>query len=148
MLNDKREMSDMLCQSTTGPDTRPTSVHDDDEFIRKFRRIIRLNGLNNDIKASDLLDRTILLELEPIPVTTRRTEREIWNAFNKLRPYALGEMFTIVSMAMSIKKIRQVPSRNLSRLADWRMGECVAIALSMTMNPSTSYMPVPGEAER
>lgn len=45
-----------------------------------------LNGINIVATRPDLLDRSILLELERIPKTERKTEKEIEEEFEKDLP--------------------------------------------------------------
>lgn len=111
-------VSDLLAQATTGAGVAVRRKYTDDEdFVRRFRRIIRLNGVYSDIKESDLLSRMILFELAPIPKESRKMEADIWAEFYRLRPYVLGELFDILSKTMAIRK--DLPQRPAPRLADW-----------------------------
>ena len=122
----------MLCRAITGESSTTRKLYtDDDDFIRSFKRIIRLNGLNNNIVASDLLSRMILMELTPIGESMRRGEMELWEDFYRLRPAALGELFDLFSKTIAIYE-KFTPSK-APRMADWHeWGEAAALAIGMT----------------
>jgi len=65
----------------------------------------------------DVLDRSLVVELERIPDGERRTEEDLWERFEEEHSKLLGVLFDILSKAIALK-----PSIKLSRrprLADW-----------------------------
>lgn len=65
----------------------------------------------------DVLDRSLVVELERIPDGERKTEDELWESFEAEHPRLLGALFGVLSEAIAPK-----PSLKLSRrprLADW-----------------------------
>jgi hypothetical protein len=58
----------------------------------------------------DVLDRSLVVELERIPDGARKTEEQIWELFAKEHPRLLGALFDILSQAIALK-----PSIKLSR---------------------------------
>lgn len=125
-----RERSDVLCQAITGVSLATRKKYTDDEdYIRSFKRIVRMNGINNEIRASDLLSRMILMELTPIG--DRRPESELWEDFRRLRPAAFGELLDLFSRTIGVYE-SFTPSK-APRMADWHeWGEAAAVALGMT----------------
>lgn len=118
-----QEKSDILCQGVTGGTyTKRKLYTDGTPYNIKFRCIVRLNGINNEIDAPDLLDRTILKQVNPLPKVEDNVkveaEKELWNRFYALRPYVLGEIFDMVSKAMEIYNAKEDHS-NSARLSDW-----------------------------
>lgn len=113
-----RWASDMLCRAATGEGLSKRSLYTDDEdFIRSFRRCSVLNGINVAAAQPDLVDRSILIGMNPITSNERRSEEEVWEEFEKLRPYLLGAMFTALSAAMR-EKPGIIPG-DLPRMADF-----------------------------
>jgi hypothetical protein len=74
LSNILRDRSDMLCQAITGAAVMTRRLFtDDDDYMRKFRTIVRLNGISSEIRESDLLERTILMELREITGASRKS---------------------------------------------------------------------------
>ncbi len=123
--------SDILCCAATGGGiSKRTLYTDSDETILSFLRCVTLNGISLVANRSDLLDRSILFELERIPPEKRREESEFWEEFMKARPYILGAAFDALSGAMRIYPTVKLSS--LPRMADFcRWGYAVAEALGI-----------------
>jgi hypothetical protein len=110
--------SDTLCRLVTGEaDSKRRLYTDDEDFIIELRRAALLNGINVPTERGDVLDRSLVVELERIPDGDRKTEEEIWELFARKHPGLLGALFDTLSKAITLK-----PSLKLSRrprLADW-----------------------------
>jgi hypothetical protein len=110
--------ADTLCRLVTGEaDSKRKLYTDDEDVIIELRRAVILNGINAPTDRGDVLDRSLVVELERIPDEERRTEEEIWAAFRDEHPSLLGAALDILSRAIARK-----PSHKLSRrprLADW-----------------------------
>lgn len=112
------EKSDMLCMAATGGAfTKRTLYSDSDETILQFKRCVGLNGINIVATRPDLLDRSVLLELERIPKDERETEHTIWKEFEKDLPHFLGSIFNTLSAAMSLYD--EVELDEVGRMADF-----------------------------
>lgn len=68
------KVSDMLCKLVTEDGFSRRTKYTDDETIFVSKRAIMMNGINSFIARADLLDRTIILELERIPDKKRLPE--------------------------------------------------------------------------
>jgi 5S rRNA maturation endonuclease (ribonuclease M5) len=123
-----RWVSDTLCRTATGEAfSKRTLYTDDDDFIWSFRRCPVINGINVAAVQPDLLDRSILIGLEPISSDQRRSEKEIWKQFDNQRPMLLGALFTALSAAMR-EKPNLLPC-SLPRMADFaHWGMSIALA--------------------
>jgi len=112
------ESSDTLCAIETGGGyAKKQNYTDDDEIIIETCNPILTNGISCK-KAPDLAQRTIDIELETIPPEKRRTEADIWQEMERIRPVILGGLLTCLSN--TLKAIRdgfKVPA--LPRLADY-----------------------------
>jgi len=122
--------SDLLCQAVTGGGFQKRMLYtDDDDVIYDFMRCIILNGINIVTTKPDLLDRTILVEVPHITHESRKTEKEIWETFQKDLPYILGGLFTTISKAINlIKQIRlELKPPRMADFCVW--GEAIARVL-------------------
>ena len=64
----------------------------------------------------DLLNRTISLSLPAIESSSRRTEQELWRAFDDAQPRILGALYDAVSSA--IRTLPDIHFEDLPRMAD------------------------------
>jgi hypothetical protein len=75
-------LSDALCRLATGGSFAVRQLYtDDEEVLFEAARPILINGIEEVIGRPDLGDRAIFLTLEPIGETQRRSENELWRAF-------------------------------------------------------------------
>lgn len=114
------ELSDALCRLSTGGGLSTRKLYaDDEEALFDVQRPILMNGISDFATRGDFLDRAILLSLRTIPETERRTEQDIMNDFEKLRPQLLSILCLAVSAALSRKDSLKFDS--LPRLADFAL---------------------------
>lgn len=127
-------LSDVLCRAVTGEGfTKRELYTDDDDIIYAYRRVPLLNGINVVPRRADLLDRSILLQLERITRGARLAEDEFWAAFEADRPFILGGIFDTLATALQI--LPDVRLDQLERMADFtRFGVAVALALGFTVD--------------
>lgn len=118
------EMSDALCRLSTGGGFSIRELYSDgDEILMSLMRPIILNGIDEVISRSDLLDRSILLHL---PRLSRRfDETTFWSDFETARPRLLGSLLNAVSAALSrideVTKAARDQETDLPRLADFTL---------------------------
>jgi hypothetical protein len=110
--------ADTLCRLVTGEaDSKRRLYTDDEDVIIELRRAVLLNGINVPTDRGDVLDRSLVVELERIPDRERLTEEEMWESFEAEHPKLLGALLDVLAKAIALK-----PSLRLSRrprLADW-----------------------------
>lgn len=125
-IND--EMSDTLCRAITGGGIQQRKLFTNaEDYIFTFQRCIAVNGINNVAQRPDLLDRSILIQLQRIPETERRELRVILSEFEQDLPFILGGIFDTLSKAMKI--FPTVHLDKLPRMADFaRWGYAVGEA--------------------
>lgn len=112
------EKSDLLCMAATGGAfSKRTLYSDADETILRFQRCVAVNGINVIATRADLLDRSVVLELERIPRDQRKTEAAIWQAFEQAKPQILGAIFNTLSLAMT--KRDKIELEETGRMADF-----------------------------
>lgn len=125
--------SDTFCKAVTGGGLSIRKLYsNDDDMIYNFKRCVGLNGINPAARRGDLLDRTILIGLEPIPNEQKKTDQEIDEAFNKDKPYIFGGILGVLSKALTIYQTLEVKG-GYQRLADFNKYGCaIAQALGYT----------------
>jgi hypothetical protein len=125
-------ISDALCTAVTGGGFSKRELYtDDDDIIYNYRRAIGLNGINVAARRPDLLDRTMLAELEAIDVTNRREERVLFEVFDMQKGLILGGFLDVLVKAHQFINSISIPA--LFRMADFtRWGAAIAVALGKT----------------
>lgn len=123
------KISDTISRICTGGGLSKRGHYtNDDDFIYSFKHLVVINGVQQIIKKSDLLDRSILIELDRIPEEKRMTEEELWNRFNIMKPKILGAIFDAVASA--IREYPNIKKYPLPRMADFgKWGCAIAVAL-------------------
>lgn len=129
ITNLPQKVSDFLCRAVTGQGFSKRELYtDDSDIIYSFQRPIALNGINTVPQKADLLDRTILYELERIPKEDRKTEEELWRKLEESKPQLLGRIFDVISQAMGIKEDVELDWKpRMADFAEW--GEAIAQAM-------------------
>jgi hypothetical protein len=111
-------LSDAICRLATGGGFGTRELFTDaDEMIFSAQRPVLLNGIEEIVTRSDLLDRSIIISLPMIPETQRREEAVFWNEFEKARPSILGALLTAVSAALANLSGVNLPRK--PRMADF-----------------------------
>lgn len=125
------ELSNMLCMASTGGGFSKRELYSDvDEVVLSLKRCAVLNGVNFAPTQSDLLDRSILIELDRIANTERKSERKIWHEFGVDLPRILGACFQ--ALAAALKCYDESNIDETGRMADFcYYGYAVAEALGI-----------------
>lgn len=136
-------LSDALCRMSTGGGFAARALYtDQDEIIMDVTRPGILNGIADVVARGDLLDRSILVELPPIPADERLPESEIRAAFDAAWPRILGALLDAVCGAMRHRP--SVVLDELPRMADFALiGAAVEMALGW---PEDSFIDAYQEA--
>jgi hypothetical protein len=111
-------LSDAICRLSTGGGfgTRVLFENDEEAIFDALRPVI-INGIEELGTRSDLLDRTIRLNLPSIPEEMRQPEELIYSRFEKARPQILGALLTALSTA--IHRLDGIRLDRLPRMADF-----------------------------
>ncbi len=111
-------LSDTLCRVSTGLGFSTRTLYEnDEETLFDACRPIVINGIGVLGTRSDLLDRTIELELPRIPDDRRQDEAQFWAAFDRDQPAILGALLDAVSGA--IGRLAEVQLERAPRMADF-----------------------------
>ena len=126
-----QSQSDYLCRAVTGDGYSARALYtDNEEFMLKFQRVIVLNGINICAISPDILDRSIIVELDRIPSEQRKTEDLLNEKYKRALPGILGGVLDILSKAVALYPEVKGKLKNLPRMADFAMwGFAIAEAL-------------------
>jgi hypothetical protein len=111
--------SDVLCRMATGAGFAKRKLYTDDEahFISLSRPVI-VNGIEREmVSRSDLANRAIFIELEPLPSGARKSKAALAQAWEGIRPAVLGALCDLVSVGL--RNEGNPPPRELPRMADF-----------------------------
>lgn len=122
-------MSDVLCRAVSGDAFSKRQLFTDDgDVIFAFQRCICLNGVNLVARSPDLLDRSIIIELERIPEELKRGDSEMRPEFQQALPRILGGVFDALVKAVQIKpNVKLTRKPRMADFAEW--GYAIAEAL-------------------
>ncbi|MDQ3194902.1 MAG: hypothetical protein M3Q32_00630 [Pseudomonadota bacterium] len=110
--------ADLLCKAVTGGGFMKRELYSDSEdILMAFRRAIILTGVNVPTHQPDLLDRTILVELERVSSDKRLRDRDIWERFESERPKILGALLD--ELVGALREHKHVQLDKLPRMADY-----------------------------
>ena len=113
-------ISDTLCRLATGGGFAVRQLYtDQDEVLFDACRPAILNGIEDIVARPDLADRALFLTLEPIPEDRRRSEAELWAAFEIERPRILGALLDAV--VEGLKRLPETRLPKLPRMADFAL---------------------------
>lgn len=128
-----RWLSDEVCKAVTGVGQTKRSLYTDDEDkIYEYKHCLIFNGINIAFTEPDVLDRSIIINLDEIDEKNRITEKEILDQFNDLRPDILKFIFDTLAKAIVLKdKVMNGKLKTrLPRMADFAIwGETISQVL-------------------
>lgn len=125
-------LSDALCRAVTGEGwSKRTLYSDEDATVLEYRGLVGLSGINLVSDRADLLDRALIMELEPVAPNERLQERELWRNFEAVRPHIVGGLLDALARAMQVEPGLML--RSLPRMADFaRWGTAAAVGLRLS----------------
>jgi hypothetical protein len=128
-------ISDTLCRLATGGGFAVRQLYtDQDEVLFDAMRPVLLNGIEEIVARPDLADRAVFLTLDAIPEEQRRSEQDLWAAFERDRPLILGALLDAV--VHGLNKLPHVRLHRLPRMADFA---CWATACEPAMWPAGTF---------
>ncbi|MZE52982.1 ATP-binding protein [Streptomyces sp. SID5770] len=111
-------LSDTLCKAVTGDGIVDRALYtDDDVVVLSFRRVLAMTTIDAGALAGDLAERLLLLDLELIDDSKRRSEEELDTAFAAVRPAVLGSLFDLLAAVLVV--LPGVKLETMPRMADF-----------------------------
>jgi hypothetical protein len=139
-------LSDTLSRAVTGEGFTKRGLYTNDEdYLFAYKRVFILTGIGLVITKSDLLDRSIIIQLERIADGDRRDEQLLHDRFEAARPRLFGAILDL--LAGGIREYHNVKPNQLPRMADfakWSM----AIALGQGRDPAAFVADFSSNVER
>ncbi len=123
------KLSDGFSRTVTGSSFAARKLYTNNEmFAFKYTRPILINGVNQVVGKSDLLDRSLIIQLERIAPEKRKEPGVMRAEFEKQKPMILGGIFDTLVRVMEILPNIQQPG--ISRMTEFdRWGCAVAEVL-------------------
>ncbi|AXE26930.1 hypothetical protein C0216_29015 [Streptomyces globosus] len=111
-------LSDTLCKAVTGDGIVDRALYtDDDVVVLSFRRVLSMTTIDAGAFAGDLAERLLMLDLQLIDPSRRRTEEELDTAFEAVRPAVLGSLFDLLATVLAV--LPNVKLATMPRMADF-----------------------------
>ncbi len=113
-------LSDALSRLSTGGGFATRELYsDDEEVLFDGQRPIVLTGIADVVDKGDLRQRTVDIDLPPIPDVRRRPEKRFWAAFERDLPSIFGALLD--ALAGVVREESNVPEQALGwpRMADF-----------------------------
>ncbi|APG24256.1 hypothetical protein [Syntrophotalea acetylenica] len=112
------EVSDQICRLVTGGGLRTRKLYtNDDEMLFTAKRVVVLNGIHGIVKEQDLLSRSLVVTLAPFGDAGTRSDEEVAEAFERVRPRILGALMTALSGVL--RELPAVQVTDAPRMADF-----------------------------
>lgn len=110
--------SDTLCKAVTGDGMVGRALYtDDDVNVLSFQRVIGMTTIDAGAMRGDLAERLLMVELDPIPPSARRTDDEVKAKFDAAAPAVLGAILDLAAKVLAT--LPEVTVTELPRLADF-----------------------------
>jgi len=125
--------SDIFCRAVTGAGMNQRKLYTDNEsVIRRFQRCIIMNGINPPTGKPDFVDRSSILEVQPMSFSKRKTDREVKNMLETNIPLILGGVLDLMVKALGFYDESEY--KKLPRMADFTLWAC-AFTKAMGLDP-------------
>ena len=118
-------LSDRLCMLVYGGGFSGRALYSENERILiAAQRPAIVSGIEDSVRQSDLVDRSVILHLPAITRDRRRAEEEFWSSFHADYPRILGAVLD--AMAGGLRELPNVKLDRSPRMADFaKWGEAV-----------------------
>ena len=122
-------LSDSLCRLVSGGGFAGRALFSNNErSVIKAQCPVILSGIEDFVRKSDLVDRTVFLHMPAITQNRRRDEKELWSSFGLEHSRILGAVLDAV--VGGLRELPDVKLDRLPRMADFaKWGEAVSRGL-------------------
>jgi len=113
-------LSDALSSLATGAGWGGRKRYTDHDVSEvEAKRPVIFNGITEVATRSDLLDRCLVVTLQPIAEDDRREEKDLWRDVSSIAPDTLGALLTAVSAALRHRSDVKGPWPRMADFAAW-----------------------------
>ncbi|MFV2194779.1 ATP-binding protein [Nocardiopsis sp. LOL_012] len=111
-------LSDTLCKAVTGDSLVDRALYSDDDVnVVSFRRLIALTSIDTGALASDLSERMLTAEFQPIKPDQRRPEAEVRSAYSQAAPRIRAALLDLLCAVLA--ELPRTHLAELPRMADF-----------------------------
>lgn len=127
----REELSNSICRMITGGGNSKRALYTNtDEVTINLMSKIGMNGISPGIHKPDLLRRCVMYELTPIAQKDKKTDSEVKEEIENLRPQLLGQIFNILKKTLSTKDVIKKTIEKKPTMADFAIwGEAISQAM-------------------
>jgi len=112
------DISDILCRAVTGMGFSLRRLWTNNEtFIRQFKRVVGLNGINIPAEQGDLLSRCINLETSDISEVDMIPRKKMEGLLQERTPYLLGAFLDVLVKTLAVQSTVKISE--VSRMGDY-----------------------------
>jgi hypothetical protein len=113
-------LSDAICRLSTGGGAGKRRLYtDEEEVLFSGRRLVALNGIEDVAVKPDLVDRAVVLALEPIAESKRRDESAYGKELAGVAPSVFGALLD--GVASGLRHLAATKIDHLPRMADFAL---------------------------
>ncbi len=111
-------LSDALCKAVTGDGSiRRLLYTNSGVSVLSFRRVIALTSIDPGALRGDLAERLLIVDLEPIHRTRRKSETAMLAQYQSIQPRLLGGLLDLTAKVLD--ELQRVQLPGLPRMADF-----------------------------
>jgi putative DNA primase/helicase len=130
-------LSDAFSRIASGAGFKPRTLFTNrDQEIFRGKRPIVMDGISEVVRKSDMLSRTLLIDVPPISGSRRQYDEDLGAAFDKHHAGILGALLDALSAGLANKDSVVLEDRHKSRLIDFDRW-AVATEQALGMKPGT-----------
>lgn len=113
-------LSDALCRVVTGDAYVSRKLYSNSEpSVLSSRRPVGITSIDIGTLRGDLGDRMVLVDPAPLSGRNRRSERELFETYESIKPRVLGAFLDLLSCVLG--KLPHIQPADLPRMADFGM---------------------------
>ena len=114
------KMSDAICRISTGGGFSSRKLYSDsDEILINVTRPIMINGIQNMINKSDLIDRAMMIKLPVLSDRKRIPERKLWEQFDAAQPEIIAGMYDVVTVILNEPEMELEQNPRMADFVQW-----------------------------
>jgi hypothetical protein len=141
-------LSDTFARISSGAGFKPRKYYTQrEQEVFKGKRPLVLNGIGSVVRKSDILDRSLLIDLAPMPDALRREKLELKASFEEKHPAILGAFLSALSSGLRALPNTTLKDDEKSRLVDFDRW-AVACERGLGIKPGTYVAARKGSRER